>query len=122
MMPGWAARTGPAATAIGSAFPEHAHEIERGGAGFPTDPVEAGKAWREMFHRYIAGTLGLLIVAIAVMRGGAAASCASRLCCRQRSSQVVGLQAALGMWTVTLLLKPVIVTCTCSEAWLPSAC
>ena len=28
--------------------------------------VEAGKAWREMIHRYFAGTLGLLIFVIAL--------------------------------------------------------
>ncbi|MGZ5152296.1 MAG: COX15/CtaA family protein, partial [Burkholderiales bacterium] len=30
-------------------------------------PVSLPKAWKEMFHRYLAGTLGLLILAIAVM-------------------------------------------------------
>jgi cytochrome c oxidase assembly protein subunit 15 len=29
-------------------------------------PVSLGKAWKEMFHRYIAGGLGLVILAIAV--------------------------------------------------------
>jgi cytochrome c oxidase assembly protein subunit 15 len=44
--------------------PEQAHEIERAGQAFPGKPVEAGKAWKEMFHRYVAGVLGILIVAI----------------------------------------------------------
>lgn len=75
---------------------------------FPDKPVEADKAWKEMIHRYAAGTLGLLILGIAVAawrREGA-----------QRpwlETGLVGLvvfQALLGMWTVTLLLKPVIVT------------
>ena len=29
--------------------------------------VEVGKAWREMIHRYFAGALGLLILAISVL-------------------------------------------------------
>jgi cytochrome c oxidase assembly protein subunit 15 len=73
-------------------------------------PVSLGKAWKEMFHRYIAGGLGLLILAIATiawLRRGEL---------RQSPWLATGLlalvifQAALGMWTVTLLLKPVIVT------------
>jgi cytochrome c oxidase assembly protein subunit 15 len=36
--------------------------------------------------------------------------------CPQLLLGIVSLQAALGMWTVTLLLKPVIVTCICSAA------
>src|SRR5690606_11238399 len=30
-------------------------------------PLEAGKAWREMFHRYLASTLGLVCVALGVL-------------------------------------------------------
>lgn len=73
-------------------------------------PVSMGKAWREMVHRYIATGLGLLIIAIAAM--------AWRL--RERLEQspalpialvaVVIFQGMLGMWTVTMLLKPAIVT------------
>lgn len=75
-------------------------------------PAEIGnadahaKAWKEMGHRYLAGTLGLLILALAVAawrvrrsRGVAAALLV-----------LVAFQAALGKWTVTMLLKPAIVT------------
>src|SRR6185503_4757145 len=64
------------------------------------------KAWKEMGHRYLAGTLGMLILAIAVF--------AWRL---RRSPILAGalvllviFQATLGKWTVTMLLKPAIVT------------
>lgn len=73
-------------------------------------PVSMGKAWKEMFHRYIAGGLGLLLLAIAIL------AWLKRLELRQSPWLATGLllvvilQAALGMWTVTLLLKPVIVT------------
>ncbi len=77
-------------------------------SAFPGKPVEAGKAWKEMIHRYAAGTLGLLILGIAIA--------AWRRGDERRpwlETSLVGLvifQALLGMWTVTLLLKPVIVT------------
>ncbi len=73
-------------------------------------PVSLGKAWKEMFHRYIAGGLGLLILAVTVM------AWVRRRALRQSPVLATGVlalvifQAALGMWTVTLLLKPVIVT------------
>src|SRR3990167_3060844 len=63
-------------------------------------PLEFGKALREMIHRYAAGTLGLLILVLALwMR-------------TPLSFFLLGLvvfQAALGMWTVTLRLHPFIV-------------
>ncbi len=73
-------------------------------------PVSMGKAWREMIHRYIASGLGLLILVIAAT--------AWTLRARLRQSPilptvlvgVVIFQGLLGMWTVTLLLKPAIVT------------
>ena len=64
-----------------------------------------------MFHRYLAGTLGVLILAIAIAAWRWRARRALRSPARRRRcSAFVSLQAALGMWTVTLLLKPVIVT------------
>lgn len=73
-------------------------------------PVSLGKAWREMIHRYIATGLGLLIIGIVLM--------AWRLRHRLEQSPwlatftlgVVILQGLFGKWTVTLLLKPAIVT------------
>ncbi|NMH60737.1 COX15/CtaA family protein [Alteromonas ponticola] len=81
--------------------------VEAANQAFPERPVEAHKAWNEMIHRYFAGTLGLVIVAIAA------------IAIRQRQIRpvklplfLVGLvifQAALGMWTVTLNLLPAVV-------------
>lgn len=74
----------------------------------PDGVVSHDKAWKEMVHRYFAGALGLLILAIAVVAW------------RQRKRGGFGLplallalivfQALLGMWTVTQLLKPLIVS------------
>ncbi|GAA0407933.1 COX15/CtaA family protein [Cocleimonas flava] len=78
------------------------HEYQR--------PLEKHKAWNEMIHRYVAGTLGFVVLFILFMtiRG------------KNVLKQSVGLpllllatvifQALLGMWTVTLLLSPLIVT------------
>ncbi|MDB5973236.1 MAG: heme synthase [Hydrocarboniphaga sp.] len=86
------------------------HELANAEAAFPDRPVEAHKAWKEMIHRYLATTLGLAIVALAAW--------STRLKAPRKTVRVlpwvlVGLvmfQGALGMWTVTLLLKPLVVT------------
>jgi len=77
---------------------------------FPDTPVEADKGWNEMVHRYFAGLLGLLILALALQA----------LYWRGRNGQplqlpllllaLVIVQAAFGMWTVTLKLWPQVVT------------
>ena len=77
--------------------------------GFAARPLVAAKAWREMIHRYLAGTLVLVSVALGVLawRNRADPSQPWR-----RPLVLLGLivfQALLGMWTVTLLLKPLIV-------------
>ncbi len=90
--------------------PDEVHEVARAEQAYPGSPVDPARAWTEMFHRYLAGALGLLIFAIAVIawrRGneiGRLPGLATVLVA------VVAFQATLGMWTVTLLLKPAIVT------------
>ncbi len=76
----------------------------------PDGPVSHAKAWKEMIHRYFAGALGLLILAIVMLAWRN----------RRETSAGIGLpvlllglivfQALLGMWTVTKLLKPLIVS------------
>jgi cytochrome c oxidase assembly protein subunit 15 len=74
-------------------------------ARWPDRPLHPGRARIEMLHRYAAGVLGLLVLGVAVgawrqrnMRG---------LACVLLG--LVALQALLGMWTVTLGLRPSIV-------------
>lgn len=73
-------------------------------------PLEAFKGWMEMIHRYAAGILGLVIFTITylVMRGKP--SFHQRLGLPIFLSFFVILQAAFGMWTVTLKVHPAIVT------------
>ncbi|MGJ8691736.1 MAG: COX15/CtaA family protein [Thalassotalea sp.] len=88
--------------------PETAEQIDKAQQAFPDRLVEPEKAWNEMIHRYFAGSLGLLILAIAI------------ICVKQRNTgspvklpltilAVVIFQAALGMWTVTMKLMPIVV-------------
>jgi len=88
--------------------PDNHHEVNAAQAAFPHAPVEAAKAWKEMIHRYLAGILGLVIAALAVLT-----IWPRRQAVVAPQFFLVGLvlvQAALGMLTVTWLLKPVIVT------------
>ncbi|WP_300618294.1 COX15/CtaA family protein [Dokdonella sp.] len=136
-------------------WPGHEHDIARANEAFPERPFEDHKAWREQVHRMIAGTLGLLVLSLALIAAWsrrplvamllAAAACAAigvTLYMKQmyavsallsavaialpllaalrldRSAPwrvavvtfaVIIFQAMLGMWTVTWLLKPIVV-------------
>src|SRR5699024_5629298 len=125
-------------------------------AAFPERPYVAHKAWREQVHRMIAGTLGVLVLALALLAVwtrprarwtviGAAIAAALGTGLYMGGEHVVSsllgalailapvvvagrltragpwrvavlalgliiFQAMLGMWTVTLLLKPIVVT------------
>ena len=138
-----------------ASWPEHQHEIDKANQAFPDRPYETHKAWREQVHRFLAGSLGVLVVAIAliaswrtrwvrwcVIVGAVLAAVGTALYIRgehQLSAlvspwaialpllaavgwrkpaawrisvlalAVIIFQAMLGMWTVTLLLKPIVV-------------
>ncbi|MCC7330203.1 MAG: COX15/CtaA family protein [Gammaproteobacteria bacterium] len=89
--------------------PNQPHEHAAAAAAFPDRPVDASKAWHEMIHRYVATTLGLSILGIAGL------AFANRRDPRQPVAlptlllALVIFQGLLGMWTVTLLVKPLIV-------------
>jgi cytochrome c oxidase assembly protein subunit 15 len=88
--------------------PETSKQIILAEKAFPERPVEPQKAWNEMIHRYFAGSLGLFILAIAIMsfkyrKSGAPVYLPLLLLL------LVTFQAALGMWTVTMMLMPIIV-------------
>jgi len=91
-------------------WPGHDHEIEAANQNFPDRPVESHKAWKEMVHRYLAGSLVLLVALINYLVWKPS-NRAGHL--RFPAAVILALilfQAALGMWTVTLKLLPMVVT------------
>ena len=88
--------------------PHPATSAEELGSEF-TRPLEHGKAWREMIHRYLASTLGLICVALAVIAWRNRRNPAQPKVAPYALVALVVFQGLLGMWTVTLLLKPVVV-------------
>ena len=90
--------------------PESIDQIERAQAVYPDSPVEVEKAWIEMIHRYIAGTLGVMILVIAFMSIRLRDQINYSLKWPFFLLGLVIFQAALGMWTVTLLLNPAVVS------------
>lgn len=89
--------------------PETPAEIDAANKAFPERPVESAKGWKEMVHRYVAGLLGVLILALTVMAWLRPTANRPRGLTTTLLVLVI-FQAALGMWTVTLLLKPFIVS------------
>lgn len=77
---------------------------------YPRAAHEAGKAWHEMIHRYAATTLGIVITALLVLASVRRKVGEQTLIPAVLLFAVVCLQGALGALTVTLLLKPLIVT------------
>ena len=136
-------------------WPGHAEDVAQANEAFPDRPFETHKAWREQVHRMLAGTLGVLVLGLAVASAwprrvllallgiaAIAAAIGTFLYIRHAyvlsgafsivaialplvaamsldrpapwrvavaTLTVVVFQAMLGMWTVTLLLKPIVV-------------
>ncbi len=136
-------------------WPHQAHQIARADHAFPQRPFQSHKAWREQFHRMIAGTLGVMVLLLALVAAwrrpwarwalfGAAVVAALGVALYMGGERVVSsvlagiaialplivaarlgrappwrvaaialamiiFQAMLGMWTVTLLLTPIVV-------------
>ncbi len=100
----------------GKLSPTHAAaEIRAAEAIAPAGAVSLPKAWNEMVHRYFASFAGVMIVAIAWQtlrrrdkRGTDDPS--ARIGLPLALVGLVIVQGLFGKWTVTLLLKPAIVT------------
>lgn len=72
-------------------------------------PLEPEKGWKEMVHRYFAGTLGLVILVLAVWAWWRRREPHQPVWLPTFLLGLVIFQALLGMWTVTLQLKPIVV-------------
>ena len=96
-------------------WPNDSEEIAQANTAFPHAPVDTDKTWPEMVHRYLAGGLGVFILIITIV-------CLYQAKYLPEGEQrppikhaiglltLVILQAAFGMWTVTLKLWPQVVT------------
>lgn len=137
-------------------WPGHAQDIAQANQAFPDRPYETHKAWREQVHRFLAGSLGVMVLAIALISAwrrtlaavaviASAVFAAAGVVLYTRGEHTVSsvlsalaialpllaaatldrpgawrigvatlaviiFQAMLGMWTVTLLVKPIVVT------------
>lgn len=90
-------------------WPDAAVEIETANRAFPDRPFESSKAWREMVHRYLAGGLMLLVFAMGWLAWRGSESQRKFRTLTTILVILIIFQAMLGMWTVTLKLKPIIV-------------
>jgi heme a synthase len=136
-------------------WPQHTQAVELANQAFPDRPFESDKAWREQVHRMLAGTLGVLVLLLALIAARrdrlallsillsavfaiagvtlylhGVHQVASGLALLAILLPITGalwlpengalkmsvltlaviiFQAMLGMWTVTLLLKPIVV-------------
>ena len=96
----------------GVSNPFHAlSQIQQAESAMPTGPVTVIKAWIEMIHRYLAMTVGALILiqlalAFSKMKSLGRAPFIASL----GLLLLVCIQGAFGAWTVTLKLQPIIVT------------
>jgi len=108
----------------GVSNPFHAlGEIQQAETAMPSGPVTVIKAWIEMIHRYLAMTVGALIlvqVGMAFSKLKSLGKCP--LFCSLGLLLLVCIQGAFGAWTVTLKLQPIIVTIHLMLALLLLAC
>ncbi|MGV0981080.1 MAG: COX15/CtaA family protein [Polynucleobacter sp.] len=96
----------------GTSNPWHAiGEIQLAESNLPTGPVTVIKAWIEMIHRYLAMTVGaLILIQVAVAWSKLRSLGMKPLIGSLGLLVLVCIQGAFGAWTVTLKLQPIIVT------------
>lgn len=91
--------------------PNTTEAVRQAEVKYPATPVVPHKAWAEMAHRYLAGTLALLVILISFIAVWVALTRGvSYLFWVLGLFLLILYQATLGMLTVTLKLLPLIVT------------
>ena len=88
--------------------PDTISELARAKELYPHAIIDSGKAWREMLHRYLAGILGIYIFFISFLTFRYAKHISVYL--PISLVLLIIIQSLLGMFTVTELVKPTIVT------------
>ena len=87
-----------------------AEHVASANADYPSRPFDYRKAMHEMVHRYIATTLGVVIIGLAAYAFWNRGDPAQPRVLPFVALGVVCIQGALGAFTVTLLVVPLIVT------------
>lgn len=87
--------------------PDTAEELAKAKEFYPNANIDVGKAWREMLHRYMAGILGLYVFFITYI---SIKYSKKNYTLPILISILIIVQAIMGMLTVTMLVKPTIVT------------
>ena len=90
--------------------PESVAAIEKAQANYPESVIDNKKAWIEMIHRYIAAILGFIILILAILAYKNKTEIAVKPSLVYVLLGLVIAQGMLGMWTVTELLMPIIVS------------
>jgi len=96
----------------GVSNPFHAlSQIQQAESAMPTGPVTVIKAWIEMIHRYLAMTVGaLILIQLALAFSKMKSLGRTPFIASIGLLLLVCIQGAFGAWTVTLKLQPIIVT------------
>ncbi len=84
--------------------------IDAAERALPSGPVTVTKAWIEMIHRYLAMTVGALILALSVLLWRARAALGATSGFAWAALAWVIVQGLFGKYTVTLRLYPAVVT------------
>lgn len=90
--------------------PQSDADIDAANLAYPDMPVDLEKTWPEMVHRYLASTLGLLIIALTAVSFRHRRYPGQPFKLPLLLLALVILQGAFGAWTVTLKLWPQVVT------------
>jgi cytochrome c oxidase assembly protein subunit 15 len=85
-------------------------QVDTAQAAYASRPFDYQKALHEMVHRYIASTLGLVVLGLAVYAWRHRRNPRQPTALPLLLPVVIGAQGALGAFTVTLLLTPIVVT------------
>ncbi|MDD2760879.1 MAG: signal recognition particle-docking protein FtsY [Methylomonas sp.] len=79
-------------------------------AAFPNHPLDVAKAWKEMTHRYLAGALSISVLVLFAMSWRVKEQRPAAIGWTSASLVLIVCQSALGMWTVSLKVMPLVVT------------
>lgn len=101
--PDWPGCYGKAVVSDSAQFKADAEAV------FPDSPLDTAKAWKEMVHRYLAGALGIFVLAMLILAFGLKQQRAAAITWSTLLLILVASQAALGMWTVHLKVMPLMV-------------